>query len=205
MTNPTMTVETLRAEYFEMMGTRADKRWTLATLSQKVEELRAKRQARDAAAAAEEAKREALAAERRARAAARGSWEEFIALSNFRDETRPEDERRLVWVAHHVAGEMRQANAAIAELSAKLLSDPVNALSWSKGAFDAAAVLKVGEQVKHAILSGITYDEIKDHALRETLRGARWPERGSSFTSNAIHESVTAAWANLVERMTIGA
>lgn len=191
----------LRNEYRDLTGQEADGRWGEPKLNKELTVQRAKAAERQAAFDAAEAKRQAAKEEREARAAARGSWEQFCDRAYTKDSGLSEEEMRLAYVARRMKNQLQSAEGVLADFAEKLAEDPSYALSWGMRSFEAAAERYVSLLVKSYVVSGATYDDLKSMATKEALRGARFPERSTSVTSNLMAQCTTAAWAALVELM----
>jgi hypothetical protein len=106
-------------------------------------------------------------------------------------------------VLEHIAElKVTKAREDISAYIEKLGNDPSYTLEWGVGLFEAAARVKVweqilakkGERAAPDISIMLTFADI---ALREAIYGARWPERSTEPCSRLMHECLTAEWASL--------
>jgi hypothetical protein len=72
-----------------------------------------------------------------------------------------------------------------------------HALSWGRTEYEAAATAQVTAEILLHLEKGVTPATIREHALREALRGARTVPSSTSQTSNLMEAYVTAAWAEI--------
>lgn len=101
----------------------------------------------------------------------------------------------LDWLARQRSSD----EATIAKLAADLATNPAHALKWSADAFAAAARIEVAAQAA-AVIEAKGLDVALTIARENVMRGARFPERSTSPTSNLVSECRTAAWAEFVEK-----
>ena len=193
-------LQALRAAFLEMTGIRADARWGAKRLAEEVailEGIQRQRKLKEAEAKAEQERKQA---ERDARIAARGSWEQFCDRAFTRELEGDEDQ--LAYVCRRAQHDIESAEKALAEFAAKLAQDPAYALSWGTRSFEHAAKLKVAQWLRTGVIeAGATLEALRSEATREAMRGARSPERSTSPTSNLMSQCMTAAWAEMVERL----
>jgi hypothetical protein len=107
------------------------------------------------------------------------------------------------------AWKIKSATKDIEEYAAKVLKDPAHALSWGSGAFEAAATIKVWSEVKQWLAAAeerkgdltpeTVVAKIVEQMTREALRGALYPARSTSVTSNLMEQEVLAARARLLD------
>lgn len=101
--------------------------------------------------------------------------------------------------------EVSSAESRIKSFADKMLKDPAYELAWGGDAFSAAARIKVWSSV-HAyihenplIADEIRVENVKKEAMNNVIRGARYPERSTSPTSNLMAQEVTVAWSSILE------
>jgi len=114
-----------------------------------------------------------------------------------------EERRRenIAWLRERLRDERDRAKKELDDFAAKLASDPIYALGWAEGAYDAAGTYHVLAEVIAAFEEGCSAKDALASVTREALRGARWPERSTSVTSNRLSQAKTAAYANAIERL----
>ena len=88
---------------------------------------------------------------------------------------------------------------SIAMLSDRLTGDsPTSALAASEHSFDAAARTKVFRECEAALRNGLSLEELKSRALKETVSRARGGSSSTSVTVNLMERCITEAWAEVV-------
>lgn len=103
--------------------------------------------------------------------------------------------------AHNIAS----GEKAMAEFSKRLAENPASAMSWADSAFEAAAKVQVFRQVADLVAENaqMTDEELVERLTKaiknEVMRGARFPSRSTSTSSNMMATCLLAAWADAGE------
>ena len=115
-------------------------------------------------------------------------------------------------VSRLVERRAESAQADLAKFAARLAEDPCSALTWSEGAFKAAAALKVCAEARRwlEVAAAGTSDKVTPETVvgmlaaqftADALRAARHPERSTSVQSNLVGQEVAAAKAEFVDSL----
>jgi hypothetical protein len=102
-------------------------------------------------------------------------------------------------VKAHLHKEMARAEKALKAHADMLEKSPVHAFEWADAAFAAAARKNVIEQAFIHLTSANPIERLKNIATDRTLRGARYPARSTSASSNIMAQETSAAWAEIFE------
>jgi predicted dinucleotide-utilizing enzyme len=105
------------------------------------------------------------------------------------------DERSVLLA--YVASQVKESSRRIAAFKERLETDPVSALEDSEFACEAAATLRVLEIVKANLDRGQEVEVVIAGAVREAVRGARFPKRSTSPTGNLMAQCLAAAWGEV--------
>ncbi|MCA1776069.1 MAG: hypothetical protein LC676_10800 [Loktanella sp.] len=200
MTKP-MTLDQARARFKELTGKPPHGKRGAPSIIAEIEVLEEKQAAREAEREAEQAKRAAEQSARDARAAARGSLRAAADLRGAERDQLDDDEQFLAFVAKRMQGRLDGFSETIEAFVESLRSDPAHALKWSSGIFTLTAEHQIAEQFRHAFEEGASLDQLRDMALRNTIRAARYPASSTSAQSNELEGAIGAAWADLSERL----
>lgn len=107
---------------------------------------------------------------------------------------------RLTLLANRIRHTTDSSLIALDQFKQKLNHDPLVALSWGDRAFQAAANLEVARWVSSFMESEkFSFEGLVAEAADRVLRGARYPERSSSPSSNLAKQCEIAAWADLLD------
>lgn len=122
---------------------------------------------------------------------------------------------RLAFLRRRLEGQIETAQEQLAKFQAKLSEDPVYALEWAGSAYQAAAELRLAQEILHAMGPddklniarteegvGKFLDHVVKHLTEDCLRAARHPERSTSPWSNEMARELASAKARLLERLT---
>jgi hypothetical protein len=118
-------------------------------------------------------------------------------------------EQRRQSIDWTIEGLLRCAKDDLATFSARFAENPLYAFEWASGAIEAAAKQHVALALK-AIVER-PGDEFGGHenavkyAVREALRGAKWPSHSTSAVSNLANEAKTAAFADFADKYRVDA
>lgn len=109
-------------------------------------------------------------------------------------------------VAKRFENKIELAQHTLDKFKATFSEDPSYAFEWSDSAFTAAAEVNVFGSVvrslKHIPAPGepeVTIETIRAHATEQALRRAHYPSHSTSVPSNHMYQSVTSAWAEVIE------
>ena len=91
--------------------------------------------------------------------------------------------------------------AKIEKFTEELTKDPAYALSWSNGAFAAAAKLRVLNQIINALANDEPAENIKDSLMDRIMHKSRYPAQSTSPTSNLVEQYELAACAEIVGKL----
>jgi hypothetical protein len=95
--------------------------------------------------------------------------------------------------------QIAQCQASLDKFSVDFAKDPVHALSWSIGAFEKAARLRVLQQIALALAEGHgNLDDIRSTLMDRILHRSKYPAQSSSPTSNLIEQYELAACASVL-------
>lgn len=104
-----------------------------------------------------------------------------------------------------VAGEEIAAAAdAMSQFAAKVVADPFQ-MTWADKAFASAASYKVWSTIR-AWCDDVEDDDnrlslITEQMRQNVMRGARYPGRSTSMSSNLLDSEITAAWSDALSRV----
>jgi hypothetical protein len=189
-----MTYLELSNEYHELIGCRADGRWSHDRLVQEVEKLREVRAVMKAKKEAEKEKRRVAKEICEARIAARGSLEEFIQYRNRDDLT--EEDQKFAYALRRAVQNIEMEKSELEKFVVEVQKNPTYALSWSKGMFEVAGKAAVSREMIGWFEHGETYTAWIEYATKEALRRTRSPSMSTSPTSNLMDTYIAAAWAD---------
>jgi hypothetical protein len=88
--------------------------------------------------------------------------------------------------------------AKIAKFQDELIKDPAYALSWSNGAFQSAARLRVAKMMADAFTDGWTVQDARDTLMDRVMHKSKYPAQSTSPTSNLIEQYELAAYAEFL-------
>lgn len=195
MTTTAQRKRALRKEIKDLGGYDIDGRTTIADLEAGLESLRKKITEKQALIQAKEEAEAKAKAERLARIESRGPAEEFAEKSN---ELKGE-ERKLAYIIRHALRVVSTKEEEIEKFNESMKSDPIYALSWGITQYVGFAKIRVMEELLRHFEYGCTFDDWKNYAIEQALRGARYPARSTSTTSNLMEQCITEAWGKHVE------
>jgi hypothetical protein len=98
------------------------------------------------------------------------------------------------------------SQATLDEWRAKLDKDPLYAFEWADRAFEAAAQFSVATRVRTMLTTmtettfGEAFENVIEMLRDETLRGAKYPQRSTSPSSNHAAQVRLAVYATLVDQ-----
>ena len=93
-----------------------------------------------------------------------------------------------------------QCQQSLDKFSAGFAEDPAHSLSWSLGAFENAAKLRILKQIITALEAGnADLDNIRSTLTDRVMHRAKYPPQSSSPTSNLIEQYEMAACAKILE------
>lgn len=96
-----------------------------------------------------------------------------------------------------------QAREILDKFTTKLGNDPIYALRWANGAFDAAGELKVCNELLAALENDDkSLPDIEDWVTRRAIKSARRMSRSSSNCGDLLARCEIEAWAELAEQIT---
>ncbi len=95
---------------------------------------------------------------------------------------------------------LKRAQSELAEWTEKLAKDPSYALDWGMTAFKAAADIKVLSMVAYYFSMGLDVSDIRTEFDKEVYRGASFPCRSTSPTSNLMEQEIVAAYARAIRK-----
>jgi hypothetical protein len=190
-------LETLRDEYYALTQSSADRRWSVARLGAAVREVREAKALAAAVRAEKELEKARIAAERKNRSAARGSAEEFAKLAFTGNLS--EDEAKMSFAVRSALRAVETEKTKVREFAEDLEKDSAYALEWSNDMFRVSATAKVARHLIRYFEAGVTWNEWREDALTEALRGAASPRASTSMTSNLMESFISAAWARVVK------
>lgn len=88
----------------------------------------------------------------------------------------------------------------LARFAEKLARDPGAALDGCEGTIERAAAVRVTENCLVALTKDtVTVEDVRDRALAESMRCAKFPQRSTSPTSNVMYAYQGAAWVEVYE------
>lgn len=195
----TLKVNEVRKMYREHFDRPAPRGEDAQTMLDAIETDRAEKAARQAEAAKREAElleREARdKAERQARIESRGSLEDFIESGySLKDKS----EQNYSFLLARAQRKVKEFETEKTKFMKSLEQDPVHAMSWSRGLFNAAANYSVAKQILDAFEYGPTFEDVKEYAMKEALRKARSAtNQSTSQTSNLTDQAIMEAWAEV--------
>jgi hypothetical protein len=95
--------------------------------------------------------------------------------------------------------QIAQCQAGLDKFSAELTKDPAHALSWSLGAFEKAAKLKVLQQIAFSLAEGHgDLDNIRSTLMDRVLHRSKYPPQSTSPTSNLMEQYELSACAEIL-------
>lgn len=101
-------------------------------------------------------------------------------------------------VVSFLSDRIKSAESKVARWARDLTDDPAMAFEWAEEVIAAAADLKVVRRVV-GIIQEKGIEVARGYALKEAIRGARWPHKSTSAVANATLHEVTAAWADVAQ------
>lgn len=128
----------------------------------------------------------------------RGTAEEFANNSRHLTE---DGDARFSWVLRAALRSIKEADAAKEKFAKDLATDPVYAMSWSLGLFEAVAKARVAMEAVLAFDAGLSYEEYQTQANREALRSAAYRPSSTSPTSNLMDACLIAARSSAIREV----
>lgn len=92
-------------------------------------------------------------------------------------------------------------NKQIDKFREDIASDAAHALSWGDAVFQAAARVKVINQMTAAAATGMTTERLTATVMQIMTTKARYPSHSSSQTSNLMDQCELAAYAEILEML----
>lgn len=93
------------------------------------------------------------------------------------------------------------AGMELEKFKTRFEEDAFYAFEWADNAMQAAARQMVYRAAAAYLERGITEAALKEQALNEALRIAKYPPRSTSVPSNMMAQYKGAAWADIVEKL----
>lgn len=185
----------LRIAYRDLVGHQPDRRWSVATLQDKIAAHKATLKAQADREAQAEREREAARIEREARIVRRGEWDVFA--KTYRN-SEDEDDQRYARAARWAQSIIENHEKVATELAEKFASDPAYTMSWGMTYFSHAADYKYALEVKKGFENGATAAGLASYFTRDLLHKAAYPARSTSPTSNLVEQEELRAVTKLV-------
>lgn len=113
------------------------------------------------------------------------------------------DEERLRHVVQLLIRNIREENQAVVNFAERVADDAAYAFDSCENAMKAAAKQRVYRDMLHSLLRGLSLSEVHAIAERRVLENALYPPSSTSATSNLMALYHAAAYARLVEWLTI--
>lgn len=180
--------------FFALTGERADGRWGLKTLEEKVMVAQDEEKALIEARHRREAEKVQAQMERERRAVQRGDMAVFARAARRVEDGEGFVARAVAW-SLRVQEEHQSLTASFAEKYAK---NPHHAMTWALDLFEVAGKWEVARYALDMAKAGVSQSELLADARRRMMTESSQVNRSSNPASNLTGDYTRAAWVRLV-------